>query len=226
MRWAQRLLAVLAVIVAPAALSAQTGRVSGMVTDSANNQPIPGVSVTITGTRLGASTGPDGRYVIGGVPAGAQTVHAQRIGFAPQNQTVTVPVGASANATFQMKAMSVQLDAVVSVGYGTQSLRDVTGSVSTVTMEALDKAPIATIDQVLQGTSPGVQVTTASSEPGGALTVRIRGMSSITGNSEPLYVIDGFPIENDIGGSAAGNGGRSRTTPPNPLVTLKPSDIE
>jgi hypothetical protein len=62
----------------------------------------------------------------------------------------------------------------------------------------LEKSPIATIDQMLQGTSPGVQVTTASSEPGGAISIRIRGASSITGNSEPLYVIDGFPIENDI----------------------------
>src|SRR5207237_8088206 len=72
----------------------------------------------------------------------------------------------------------------------------------------------------------GGQVTTGSAEPGGALSIRIRGTSSITGNSEPLYVIDGFPIENDIEGSAAGSGGRSRTTPPNPLITLNPSDIE
>src|SRR5207253_1989342 len=66
----------------------------------------------------------------------------------------------------------------------------------------------------------------SSGEPGGAMSVRIRGTSSITGNSEPLYVIDGFPIENDIEGSSVGNGGRERTAPPNPLVTLNPSDIE
>src|SRR6185369_17799219 len=85
---------------------------------------------------------------------------------------------------------------------------------------------IVSVDQMLQGTSPGVQVTTASSEPGGAISIRIRGTSSITGNSEPLYVIDGFPIENDIEGSSVGNGGRDRTTPANPLVTLNPSEIE
>jgi TonB-linked SusC/RagA family outer membrane protein len=82
------------------------------------------------------------------------------------------------------------------------------------------------VDQVLQGTSPGVMVTTASSEPGGALSVRIRGTSSITGNAEPLYVIDGFPVENDAEGVSAGNGGRARTTPANPLVAINPSDIE
>ncbi len=226
MRWAERLLAAVALLAAPAILTAQTGRVTGTVTDSASHQPISGANVTILGTRLGAASGPDGRYTIAGVNAGAQQVRVQRIGYAPQTRGVTVPANDAVTASFVLRAQSVELDAVVSVGYGTQSRRDVTGAVSTVSTEALDKAPIATIDQVLQGTSPGVQVTTASSEPGGALTVRVRGMSSITGNSEPLYVIDGFPIENDPESAAAGNGGRSRTTPPNPLVTLNPSDVE
>jgi len=203
-----------------------TGRITGAVTDSANGQPIPGVSVTVTGTRFGAQTGSDGRFTISGVPAGAQQVRAQRIGFAPQTRTVNVGVAEAVNASFEMRAQSVQLDAVVSVGYGTQSQRDVTGSVSAVTMTALENSPVGTLDQILQGTSPGVQVTTASAEPGGALSIRIRGSASINGNSEPLYVIDGFPVENDIEGSAAGNGGRTRTTPPNPLVTLNPSDVE
>src|SRR6185369_17854167 len=85
---------------------------------------------------------------------------------------------------------------------------------------------IVSVDQMLQGTSPGVDVTTASSEPGGAISIRIRGTSSITGNAEPLYVIDGFPVENDIEGQSVGSGGRARTTPSNPLATLNPSDIE
>jgi TonB-linked SusC/RagA family outer membrane protein len=128
------------------------------------------------------------------------------------------------NVALQVQA--AQLTAVVSVGYGTQNKRDVTGSVSAVSLDALENTPIVSIDQVLQGTSPGVDVTTASSEPGGALSVRIRGTSSITGNAEPLYVIDGFPIENDIEGSSVGNGGRSKTTPANPLAAINPSDIE
>jgi TonB-dependent starch-binding outer membrane protein SusC len=227
MRWAKRLLMAVSLVAAPTLLAAQsTGRVTGSVRDSANSQPIPGVSVLIVGTRFGAVTGPDGRYTIVGVPSGSQQVRAQRIGFSPQSRTVIVPVNEAVNASFDMRAQSVQLDAVVSVGYGTQSQRDVTGAVSVVSTQALENAPIASVDQLLQGTSPGVQVTTASSEPGGALSVRIRGMASITGNSEPLYVIDGFPIENDPTTQSAGNGGRSRTTPPNPLVTLNPNDIE
>src|SRR5207249_1374298 len=116
-------------------------------------------------------------YTIAGVPTGAQQVRAQRIGFAPQIRRVTVAAGDNLSVSFEMRAQSVQLDAVVSVGYGTQSQRDVTGSVSAVTLDALDKSPISTIDQMLQGTSPGVQVTTASAEPGGALSIRIRGTS-------------------------------------------------
>jgi TonB-linked SusC/RagA family outer membrane protein len=214
-------------VVAPSILAAQaTGRLAGTVTDSATNQPIPGVNVLVVGTKLGAVTGTDGHYTISGVPEGTQQVRVQRIGFGPQTRSVAVTPGVVANASFEMRAQSVQLDAVVSVGYGTQSQRDVTGSVSAVTLDALEKAPVATIDQVLQGTSPGVQVTTSSSEPGGAMSIRIRGTASITGNSEPLYVIDGFPIENDMEDVAAGNGGRNQTTPPNPLVTLNPNDIE
>jgi TonB-linked SusC/RagA family outer membrane protein len=137
-----------------------------------------------------------------------------------------VGAGEAAAVTVALEPRATQLSEVVSVGYGTQSRRNVTGAVATVTTEALEKAPVATIDQVLQGTAPGVQVTTASSEPGGALSIRIRGTSSITGSAEPLYVVDGFPIENDIEGSSVGNGGRTRTTPPNPLSTLNPNDIE
>jgi TonB-linked SusC/RagA family outer membrane protein len=139
---------------------------------------------------------------------------------------VTVAAGQTITANFSLPAQVARLNTVVSVGYGTQLARDVTGSVATVSTEALEHTPIVSVDQVLQGTAPGVNVTTASSEPGGALSVRIRGTSSITGNPEPLYVIDGFPVENDIEGVAAGTGGRARTTPANPLVAINPSDIE
>jgi TonB-linked SusC/RagA family outer membrane protein len=228
MKWTKNVcpFALAVLTMAATVATAQTGRIAGVVADSQTAQPLPNTTITIVGARLGAVTGENGQYTIGGVPAGPQQVRAQRIGYAPVVRTVVVPAGQTVTLNFDLKSQAVLLSEVVSVGYGTQNRRDVTGAVSTVTMEALDRAPIATLDQVLQGTSPGVQVTTASSEPGGALSVRIRGTSSITGNAEPLYVIDGFPIENDIEGASVGNGGRSRTTPPNPLVALNPNDIE
>jgi len=226
MRWYNRLSLFVLVLLFPLALSAQdVGVVSGVVTDSGSQQVLPDARVSIVGTTLRAITGPDGRYTIGSVPAGVRAVRVQRIGYAPVVHSIEVKAGETATTDFVIRVQATVLGEVVSVGYGTQKQRDVAGSVSVVTTEALEKAPVTTVDQVLQGTSPGVQVTTASSEPGGALSIRIRGTSSITGSSEPLYVIDGFPIENDIEGSSVGNGGRTRTTPQNPLVTLNPSDI-
>src|SRR5512140_2385597 len=228
MKWGTRfcLLVSMLMVTAGLAKAQQSGRITGLVLDSATAKPLASARVLVVGTTLGSNTNSDGRFTISNVPAGAQQLRITRIGFAPVNRQVIVGSGATASINVDMHAQAVQLTPVVSIGYGTQLRRDVTGSVSSVTTEGIDKAPIATIDQMLQGTSPGVQVTTASSQPGGAISIRIRGMSSITGNSEPLYVIDGFPIENDMEGSSVGNGGRDRTTPPNPLVTLNPSDIE
>jgi TonB-linked SusC/RagA family outer membrane protein len=226
MKWAKGLLLLVTLIAAPVAASAQTGRITGTVTDSATGQAIPAATVTIVGTRLAAATSSDGRYSISNVPTGTAQVRVQRLGFAPRTRSVVLASGEAQVVSFALQVQAAQLAAVVSVGYGTQNKRDVTGAVASVDMTALEQTPIVSLDQILQGTSPGVEVTTASSEPGGALSVRIRGTSSITGNAEPLYVIDGFPIENDIEGSSVGNGGRSRTTPSNPLATLNPSDIE
>ena len=228
MRWTAvpLCLALLAAQTAETLAQESTGRILGAVTDSETGAPLLGVNVVLVGTQIGTLTRQDGRYVIGGVPAGTYTVRASLIGYGTQERQVAVAAGQSVVVDLQLQAEAVRLAEIVAVGYGAQARRDITGAVSTVSMQALEQAPVRSVDQVLQGTVPGVQVTTASSEPGGAISIRIRGTSSITGNSEPLYVIDGFPIENDIEGSSVGNGGRTRTTPPNPLATLNPSDIE
>jgi TonB-linked SusC/RagA family outer membrane protein len=226
MKWAKLLFLVLA-LAAPSALLAQSGRVTGVVTDTASGMPVISATISVVGKpNLAAITDASGRYSISNVPAGDVQLRAQRIGYAVRLLAVTVTAGQTVIADAMLRSVAVQLGAVVSVGYGSQNKRDVTGAVSTVSTAALEHAPLVTLDQFLQGTSPGVQVTTASSEPGGALTVSIRGSSSITGSTEPLYVIDGFPVENDILGQSAGNGGRTRTTPANPLATMNPSDIE
>ena len=226
MKWAKGLLLLVTLLAAPRAIMAQTGRVTGTVSDSASGQAIPGATVVITGTRLGAVTSSDGRYSISNVPVGTSQLRVQRLGYAPRTRPVVVVSGENQIVNVGLQVQAAQLTTVVSVGYGTQNKRDVTGSVASVSTEGIANTPIVSIDQMLQGTSPGVEVTTASNEPGGALSVRIRGTSSITGNAEPLYVIDGFPIENDIEGASVGNGGRGKTTPANPLAAINPSDIE
>ncbi|HYR12279.1 MAG TPA: SusC/RagA family TonB-linked outer membrane protein, partial [Longimicrobium sp.] len=140
---------------------------------------------------------------------------------------VNVVAVQAAVASLALRGQALLLQDVVVVGYGELERRDVTGSVATVNMDALEDAPVQSIDQMLQGTVAGVQVTQASSAPGGGISIRVRGSSSISGSSEPLYVIDGFPIENDPDAASPGSGGRvTATVPSNPLAALNPNDIE
>ena len=223
--------ALVAGLVTPAgAQQPGSGRITGTVTDRTAGAPIQNVSVTIAGTTLGGRTGADGRYTIADVPAGAQRIHVARIGYSPVDQQVTVSAGQTATANIALSAASVTLDQMVVVGYGAQRRSDLTGSVASVTPNVA-QTPTLSLEQALQGAAPGVMVTQASSAPGAALSIRVRGGSSVTGNNEPLYVIDGFPIENDPDAQNPSDGGRNPTEPPpqvpsNPLAALNPADIE
>jgi TonB-linked SusC/RagA family outer membrane protein len=208
--------------------AAQTvGRITGVITDRTAGAPIPNVTVTIVGTQLGARSGADGRYTIAEVPVGSQRVRAARIGYSPTDQLVNLTAGQSLTLNISMAAASVTLDQMVVVGYGTQRRSDLTGAVASVTPN-IEQTPVLSLEQTLQGAAPGVWVTQASAAPGGALSIRVRGGASVTGNNEPLYVIDGFPIENDPDGQNPSDGGRDATTtvPSNPMAAINPNDIE
>jgi TonB-linked SusC/RagA family outer membrane protein len=230
MKRTARILFLLAASLLPAPLLAQAGRITGTVTEAQTSRALAGVTVTVTGTQARAVTGPDGRYTIAGVAAGTHAVSAAAMGYGASSRSVTVAAGETATADFQIAPQAIGLDAVVAVGYGTQRRRDLTGAVASVNTEALEKTPITTVDQMLQGTAPGVQVTSASSAPGGGISIRIRGGTSVSEgvSNEPLYVIDGFPIEVDYAAQTPGAGGRSAgiTVAPNPLTSLNPRDIE
>jgi len=228
MRWTH-VIAVCAALLCPlAGARAQggTGTVAGTVLDDANGRPLADAVVSVNGTSRRAVTDAAGRFSITQVPAGARTVSATRPGY-NGSAAVTVAEGATATVTIRARAGGVALQGVVAVGYGTQRRRDVTGAVSSVNTETLRSTPVSSLDQVLQGAAAGVQVSAASNTPGGGISIRVRGTSSITGNSEPLYVVDGFPIENDPEAASPGNGGRATASvPSNPLAALNPSDIE
>jgi len=221
-----------AVTAAAAGAQTTTGRIVGTVTATAAGAPLPNATVGVVGAAtpagapIGARTGTDGRYAINNLAPGRYVLRATLLGYAPQVDTVVVQGGQTATANFDLRQVSVALEQVVVVGYGTQKRSDLTGAVTSVTPQ-VERTPIASLEQTLQGTAPGVQVTTASSAPGGGISIRIRGASSITGNGEPLYVVDGFPIENDPSNTGSvTSGGRDNTAPANPLATLNPSDIE
>jgi TonB-linked SusC/RagA family outer membrane protein len=198
-----------------AQVSAQnpTGTVAGRVVDSATLQPLPGTTVTVADRS--ALSGPDGRFTVNSVPAGSQTVRARRVGYAEGTQSVTVTPGQTATVEISMTAEALQLEGVVAIGYGEQRQRDVTGAVATVTPEEFNTGRVVSPEQLIQGKVAGVQVID-NGEPGGGINLRIRGGTSVTSSSEPLYVIDGIPLPVG-GGLSAGR---------NPLNFLSPEDIE
>jgi len=220
-----------AILCAPALtpLGAQDapGTIRGVVLDSATNQPVADVSVVVEGTRRGAVTGTDGSYVIGGVPAGTYTVRARRIGFGAPAQVVTVAPGSMATANFNLDRRVAILEEVVTTGYGTQRRMAITGSIATIDADAANVGAIANVDQMIQGRAAGVNITQNSGEPGGGTQIRIRGGTSISASNDPLYVIDGVPVDNIPTEAAAVRiSGNEPPLPRNPMNTLNPSDIQ
>lgn len=206
---------------------APTGQITGTVTDAASGTPIAYATVFVVGTRIGTQAGADGRFTLNRVPAGTHHVRAMLIGYAAHDDTITVTANETTTATFRLTRLSMALNPVVTIGYGTQRRSDLTGSVASVEPN-VDRRTIGSLEETLQGTAPGVQVTTASSAPGGGISIRVRGTSSISGNGEPLYVIDGLPVDNDPNNASPTDGGRdaNAVAPANPLAAINPSDIE
>ena len=195
----QRSVVISALLVAAAGRAqAQTGRVTGIVTVTPGSLPLAGANVSVVGTAVRGSTGPDGRFTLNNVPVGPQQIRAQRIGFAPITQTVTVVAGQPVAVNFQLTAQAVQLTGVVAVGYGTQTRREVTGAVSSIRSADITQITTANPADALKGRLPGVDVTSSSFEPGAATNIQIRGTRSITANNNPLFVVDGVPITGDL----------------------------
>ncbi len=168
-------------------------KVSGKVIDPELN-PIVGTTVSVKGSNVSTTTNADGMYSIT-VPAGSKTLVFSTVGFA----TREVAVGNSTSLDIKMEIQSSSLNEVVVVGYGTQKRKDLTGSVSSVSAAQIEKVPVTTLDQALQGRAAGVQVTNNDGAPGGNISVLIRGVGSLASNGNgPLYVVDGYPINGGI----------------------------
>ncbi len=204
-----------------------TGSITGRVADSASGQPLAAVSLRVVGTARGTQTRADGGFSMSSVPSGAQRVRASRIGFAPQERIVTVPVGGSASINFTLSAQAAVLGEMVVTGYGTQRRQSITGSVTTVDAEQANVGVITNAQQMLQGRVAGVQTVTNNGEPGGGTQIRVRGGTSITASNDPLYVVDGVPLQNEsVSAGAAGISDINPALPRNPLNSINPNDIE
>jgi len=214
------------VITAPLAAQAGTGIVTGRVVDSASQQPLVSATIRVIGTTSGALTRNDGTYTLSGIRPGPQQLRVTRIGFAAQVRPITVTAGGTVTADFAMAAQASQLSEVVVTGYGAQRRESITGSVSTVGADEANVGVIANANQLLQGRVAGVQMTTNSGEPGGGAQVRIRGGTSIQASNNPLYVVDGVPLQDENPVADASINGVNKALPRNPLNAINPGDIE
>lgn len=213
----RRYFVVVLMLVCASAFAQQT--VTGKVTASEDGSGIPGVNILEKGTTNGTASDFNGNYTLS-VGNNAVLIFSF-IGY----KTVEIPVGAQSSLNVSMELDVTALSEVVVIGYGTTTVKDATGAVAAVTSKDFNGGMIASPEQLIQGKTAGVQITTSSGAPGAGVQLRIRGTSSIRSNNNPLFVVDGVPLS---GGTqpAAPDLGVGSSSETNPLNFLNPNDIE
>lgn len=196
---------------------AQSGSITGKVTDAETGETVPGANVLLVESEQGSATDADGTYTIDGVSPGTYTLRVTFVGYNAYEQQVEVEAGETVTQNVQLEAGAIGLDEVVVTGYGSTEKRELTGSISSVSSEDIEGIPAQNTESLLQGSAPGVTVTTTSGNPGGAFKVNVRGNGSINAASEPLYIVDGVQISFSQ---------TSNLTSQSPLNSIDPDDIE
>ena len=201
-------------------LMAQEGSVSGRVTDAQTGDPLVGANVLVVGTNLGAATDINGEYAISRVPAGAQRLNANYIGFASSSSNVDVPVDGNATTDFGLSVAALNLNEVVVTGAGTAVEKSKIGnSVGVVNMSSLEDAPITNFSDILQGREKGVVMLPNGGLNGEGAQIRIRGTSTLSQSNEPVIYLDGVRLDNTMGASFGGG-------TPSRLDEINPDAIE
>jgi TonB-linked SusC/RagA family outer membrane protein len=204
----RRVLQVVILLIFPFALQAQnTLNISGTVLDG-NNEPVVGATVIVKGTTTGTATGINGDYNIQAPPDA--TLVFSFLGMLSHEEAVS----GRGRIDVVMDDNAQAIDEVVVVGYGQMKRSDLTGSVVSVSSDAISKSVITSIDQVLQGRAAGVQMQQNSGIPGGSSSIRIRGINSLNASNEPIFVIDGVVIDGSTGSNTS-----------NAMASINPSDI-
>ena len=226
MAWLRRV-GVGAMVLAPMIASAQqpTGTITGRVIDRGTQQPVMGVTVRVVGTTRGAQSSEQGTYRITGVPAGAVTVQALRIGYASISRPLTIGAGETATLDFALDPAATQLDVVQVTATGQEQSRRESGvSTALVNVPAeVPQAAVSNFQNVLSSRAAGVTVQEAGGTTGSAARIRIRGSNSVSLSNDPLIIVDGVRVNNDQGtGASIGVGGQV----PSRLNDINPEDIE
>lgn len=199
-------------------------QISGTVTDT-DGMPLPGATVRVKGTNIGAITNFDGNFDLT-IPGNEDILIVSFLGF----ETREIAINADTIIKIVLRADAAALDEIVVIGYGTLSKKRVTGSVSSISPEQIVDMPVASVENAIVGQVAGVQVQQVSGEPGSSPNIKIRGSGSISAGGDPLFVVDGIPISKnltsvDIQGDLARRGGSFQAPPVNPLATINPNDI-
>ena len=200
-----------AVMAAPSQVLAQTGNVTGRILDVATQAPLESVQVSIVGQGIGGLSNQDGRFIISGVPVGTVTVRAQLLGYVTQNQQITVSSAGAAAADFQLEIGALMLEGVVVTALGiSREERGIGYSVQGIDGAELLETRDVNIINNLAGKVAGLMVIPPA-VLGGTSKMVLRGVSSISGNNEPLIVIDGVPMDNSRRETATSGGTRGAT---------------
>lgn len=196
---------------------AQDRQVSGKVTSAADGTPVSGVSVAVVGATIATQTDGSGNYSLS-VPANS-TLLFSYIGYASQR----VPIGSQTVVNVQLESDETSLEEVVVTGYGVRQIKDLTGSQGSVKGEKLAAEPALSFEQALSGKLAGVQIGSTGGTLGDGVSVRIRGVNSVSSSSLPLYVIDGVPMNSVENVNTFNSGDGTRF---NPLAMINSNDIE
>ena len=191
---------------------AQNKTITGRVVGADDGLPLPGVSVRVKGGAAGTSTNVDGNFSLS-VPSDSKVLTFTYIGYLTQSITI----GSAGSVNVRLVSDSQQMAEVVVTGYGVAQKRDLGSASVRVTGKQIENLPIQSFDRALQGRAAGVQVTSQSGQPGGAINVRVRGVGSINAGNDPLYIVDGIQLKT---GSISGQAST------NTLASINPNDIE
>ena len=214
----------------PSFVAAQTGTISGKVTDEAGGAPLEAARIVLTGTTRIETTNREGIYTFRAVAPGSYQVRALRVGYRPATDSVTVADGGHATADFLMAAAPVQLDEIVTTATGEQRKLEVGNVVTTIDAAKItETAPITEFSNLLSGRAAGVQVLKSSGTTGEGTRIRIRGSNSISLSNEPLYYLDGVRLESAASSTTLNVGGfsdQSSNQSPSRINDIDPDDIE
>ena len=192
--------------------------ITGKVTSVDDGSALPGVSVLQKGTTNGTSTNADGEYRLPIPTSGTVTLSFSFIGL--QSQDITVGANRSV-VSVEMAESATELNQVVVTGYNQTQRKDVIGSIASIKSDIYKDVPVVGVDQALQGRAAGVQVSQSSGTPGGGISIRIRGNTSISASNRPLFIVDGVPVE--VGAVSGRSFGGQQD---NALAIINPNDIE